>query len=319
MSDNVYKNRAYGCIAIKSINSNYNADFSGQPRTLPSGKVYATDKTPKYSVRYLINALFPEKKVFSFKRMNENLNPYTLAESYNHFYDGDVSKEDKQTIIKNLLSAIDIRFFGITFAPKGKNIKDKNISIHGPVQISHGVNIWNEDFIYSEQILSPFRNPSEKKASGESEEKAQSTTGRQSKLEEGHYLHHFSINPKNLKDKVEQGGEGTKDLTQEDISLLKEGLRKGVTFYDSASKAGTENELLFYVELKEDSKLVLPNFTGMVEMLESKEDGKRFFDFHKVALELEKYPNDISKCEIYYNENQTCIDNLPKGCEKFDL
>jgi CRISPR-associated protein Csh2 len=319
MSTNVYKNRAYGFILIKSLNSNYNADFSGQPRTLPDGKVYATDKTPKYCIRNFINVLYPEKKVFSFKRMNENLNPYTLAESYNNFYDSDVSKEDKKTIIKNLLSAIDIRFFGITFAPKGTNIKDKNISIHGPVQINHGVNIWHEDFIYSEQILSPFRNPSEKKDSGENEEKAQSTTGRQSRLEEGHYLHHFSINPKNLEDKVKQGGEGTEFLTEEDISLLKEGLRKGVTFYDSASKAGTENEILFYVELKENSKLVLPNFSEMVEMSDSKDNGKRYFDFGKVKSVLSKHAQEISVCEIYFNENQTCIENLPEGCKQFDL
>jgi CRISPR-associated protein Csh2 len=43
----IFKNRAYGFVVIKSINSNYNADFSGQPRTLPNGSVYATDKALK--------------------------------------------------------------------------------------------------------------------------------------------------------------------------------------------------------------------------------------------------------------------------------
>ena len=33
-----FKNRVFGCVAVKAINSNYNADFSGQPRTLPNGK-----------------------------------------------------------------------------------------------------------------------------------------------------------------------------------------------------------------------------------------------------------------------------------------
>jgi CRISPR-associated protein Csh2 len=46
-----FKNRVYGFAVIKAINSNYNADFSGQPRTLPNGQVYATDKALKYTVR----------------------------------------------------------------------------------------------------------------------------------------------------------------------------------------------------------------------------------------------------------------------------
>ena len=45
---NTFKNRVFGCVVIKSVNSNYNADFSHQPRTLPDGSVYATDKALKY-------------------------------------------------------------------------------------------------------------------------------------------------------------------------------------------------------------------------------------------------------------------------------
>ena len=33
---NTFKNRVFGCVVIKSVNSNYNADFSHQPRTLGS-------------------------------------------------------------------------------------------------------------------------------------------------------------------------------------------------------------------------------------------------------------------------------------------
>lgn len=49
-----FKNRVFGCAVVKAINSNYNADFSGQPRTLPSGVVYATDKALKYTVKNYI-------------------------------------------------------------------------------------------------------------------------------------------------------------------------------------------------------------------------------------------------------------------------
>ena len=311
-----FTKRAYGFVVIKVVNANYNADFSGQPRTLPSGQIYATDKTLKFTVRHFLKDIYPDKKVFVYKRLKDEGNPYTLAEAYDDFFNADAKNDKKETIINNLLSAIDIRFFGVTFAPKGEGVKDKNISIHGPVQINHGVNIWPESNIYSEQILSPFRNPSDNKGS---DEKAQSTLGRQSRLEEGHYLHYFSINPKNLEEIVKLGSKGTQTLSDEDISLLKEALRKGATYYDSSSKAGVENEILFYVELKENSKVILPNFTELVKMEYKKENGERYFDFSAIKSELEKYVGDVDKIEIYYDKNKVEVRGLPENVIEYDL
>ena len=315
MESNVFKKRAYGFVVVKAINSNYNADFTGQPRTLPDGTVYATDKALKYMVRHYIKNEYSDQKVFIYKRFNENQNPYTLKESYEAFFDKKITKnQTKKEIIRDLLSAIDVRFFGVTFAPKGSGADDKNISIHGPVQINHGINIWKEGNIYSEQIMSPFRNPGE----NDSAEKSASTLGRQSKLQEGHYVHHFSINPKNIEEMVKIAEDNSLLLTEGDINLLKEGLRKGATYYDSAAKSGTENEILFYVELKEDSKLVLPNFTEMVKVKEG-ENNNRVFDLELVRKELNKYKDDIERCEIYYNPNLVDIEKLPDGCRKLDI
>jgi len=317
-----FKNRAYGFAVIKAINSNYNADFSGQPRTLSNGQVYANGTTLKYGIRNFIKDLYDDKeKVFVFKRFNDNYNPFTLADSYNNFFQTEVKKEDKKVIIKNLLTAIDVRFFGATFSPKGTGIKDKNVSIYGAVQINDGLNMWHEGNIFTDQILSPYGNPKKntKEGSSEETEKAASTLGRKTKLEEGHYVHHFSINPKNIEEIAKHGADGTQTLSVNDIKLLKEGLRKGATYYDSAAKAGTENEMLFYVELNEDSKLVLPNFTEMVKIEDKKEDGKRYFDLSAVKTELEKHKDEISKCEIYYNNNNVKVENLPNGCVIFDL
>ena len=308
--------RAYGFVAIKSINSNYNADFSGQPRTLPNGKVYATDKALKYTVRNYLKDMYPHEKVFYFKRLNEEMKPLSLDHAYSKVFpehkDLDAKNNDtKSIVIKDILNCIDIRLFGSTFAKKAKggNIA---LSIHGPVQINHGVNIWDEGNIFSEQITSPFN-------SKEDSSDKQTTIGRQSKLEEGHYVHHFSINPKNIEEIASHGQKGTKTLTENDIELLKEGLRKGATYYDSAAKAGTENEILFYVELKKDSKLVLPNFTEMVKISDSKENGKRYFDLQRIKEELNKYSEEIKKYEIYYNKNTTVVDNLPENCSIKEL
>lgn len=261
-----FKNRVFGCAVVKAINSNYNADFSGQPRTLPSGIVYATDKAFKYMIKRYLKDVYPEERILNFKRLKSEFKPYDLAETYEYLFNTKVSEDKLDVIAKNLLSCIDIRFFGATFAPKGTNIKNKNVSIHGPVQINHGVNIWKENNIFTEQILSPFRNPGEE----DSEDKQATTLGRQSKLEEGHYLHHFSINPYNLKDIVDIAAEGRQTLSDEDIDKLKEGMKRGVTWYDSASKAGCENEMLVWVQLREGSKIVLPNFICLIDLLQEK-------------------------------------------------
>ena len=150
-----FENRAFGCVVVKAINSNYNADFSGQPRTLPNGVVYATDKALKYTIRNYVRTINPTLNIFYFKTLNENLNPLSLDDKYIKLFGDYPKKNTKETVARNLLSCIDIRLFGATFAGK------TNISLHGPVQVDHGVNKWKENNIFTEQILSPFSNKSD--------------------------------------------------------------------------------------------------------------------------------------------------------------
>lgn len=293
-----FNNRVYGAAIIKSINSNYNADFSGQPRKLPNGIVYATDKALKYSIRnYWKDAL--SEKVFYFKSLSEEMSPRTLDETYNlHF--GDFKESDKTKlrleVLGNILTCLDVKLFGGTYAGK------TNISIHGTCQITHGLNKFVENVIYSEQIMSPFRNSNE-----DSKESTMTTLGSQSRLQEGHYVHHFSVNPKNIEDDTQRAG--VEGLTDIDIAKLKEGLRKGATYYDSAAKAGTENELLLWVQLKPESKMVLPSFVSLIDINEAKE-----IDLSRVSSLLAEshIKSEIDKVEIYYNKSNTKVLNKPE-------
>ena len=300
----------FGCVVINSVNSNYNADFSHQPRTLPDGSVYATDKALKYTVRNYIDKNYPEDKVFYFKSLNGDMQPRDLDQNYARFF-GDYPKADKKEAVKarkvilgNLLSCLDVRLFGGTFASK-----TANLSIHGVVQPTHGVNRYVEGIIYSEQIASPFRNSNDN-----STDSMQTTLGTQFKLQEGHYVHHFSVNPGNLDELTEFVDNGR--LTGEDIAKLKEALRCGVTYNDSSSKAGTENEALLWVELKEESKLVLPSFVDLIEV-----NAEREIDFAKVStlLSKEKIKNEISKIELFYNKGFTKVIHLPEGTVDLEL
>ena len=59
------------------------------------------------------------------------------------------------------------------------------------------------------------------------------------------------------------------------------------------------NEALLWVELKEESKLVLPSFVDLIEV-----NAEREIDFAKVStlLSKEKIKNEISKIELFYNK-----------------
>lgn len=301
MSDLTFNNRVFGCTIIKSINSNYNADFSGQPRKLPNGIVYATDKALKFSIRNFWKKNLGEKVLY-FKHLNAEMMPVDLVELYKVAFGTEVKSDAKSKILENLLSVIDVKFFGATFAPKGTGINNKNISIHGTCQISHGVNRFKENVIYTEQILAPFTAPGDEAEAA----KGNTTLGSQSRLEEGHYVHHFSFNPSNI----------SVAFKGEEVENLKKGLKTGVSFYDSASKIGSENELLFWVQLKEGSKIVLPSFVELVTI-----NDDRTIDLQGVKSLLEKthIKDEIEKIEIYYNKGITKIDNLPTGTEEYEL
>jgi CRISPR-associated protein Csh2 len=351
---NDFKNRVYGAIMVKAINANYNADFSGQPRTLPNGDIYSTDKATKYPIKNYIKDIYTDEKILYFKRFNpqkDDFIPFSLIEAFCSMFsnlaeisisgkkektqDATVATDEnnknetgeeretikikgtKKQIGQALLSCIDVRLFGTTFAAKGAKKEDNvAISVHGPVQINYGTNLWKEGQIYSAQIMSPFRNPGE----DGSEDKHATTLGRQSRLDEGHYMHHFSVNPKNLKDIIEIAGkEQCEKLSDKDIEKLKEAMRRGVTWYDSASKAGCENEMLVWVQLKENSKIALPNFTTLIKLEDKKENGKCVYDFAGLKTELGRFKDEINTIEVYYNKQTCSVKNLPESTTEIDL
>lgn len=308
-----FKNRVFGCVIIKSINSNFNADFTHHPRTLPDGVVYSTDKALKYAVKdYFRKHNTGGDNIFYIKRLNESLNPFTLDETYidlfGEYPKKKTKKKDKETeeinrleILKNLLSCLDIRLFGATFAG------ETNLSIHGPVQINHGVNRFPENEIYTEDILSPFRNPGEEG----SVEKGMSTIGNQTNLKEGHYVFHFSVNPKNTEELYKKVNDKTLFLSNEDIENLKEAFNNSVTALDSSRKIGTENETTIFVQLNEGSKKMLPSFTELVYV---KRNGEKVeVDCTSVQQSLQKIDSDVMNVEVYYNPINTVLKGLNKG------
>ena len=308
-----FNSRVFGSVILRSINSNFNADFTSHPRTLPDGVVYSTDKALKYSIKDYLRKNYPDEKYMFVRTYNENLNPRTLEESYEALFgefpvaDKKSKKKDKEEflrkeILRNLYKCIDIRLFGATFATGA------NLSVHGVVQINHGVNKFVANDIYTEDILSPFRNPS-----GEgSDEKERATIGNQTNLHEGHYVFHFSLNPKNSAQDYEIINSLDDNeklfLAASDITKLKESLNRSVTYLDTSRKVGTENEATLWVQLKEDSRLVLPSFTELISVAQD-----RTIDFSLASGVFNSIIEEVEIIELYYNPAYTKIAGINKS------
>ncbi len=318
MSSTEFKNRVYGCVVVKAINANYNADFSGLPRRLKSdGRFYATDKSFKWLVRNYIKKNYESETVLFSKKLNDKFEPLTLAKAFDKL-------EQKENVLFTLTNCLDVRLFGATFAEKGNNL-----SLHGAVQVNHATDLYGKGKIYTDEILSPFSSKDGDK---------NNTIGNMSKSTEVHYIHNFSINPKNLsswqKLKIEfekklkqleielkKAKDNKKDekkkeidiakseiekidnlyLKNNDLIILKNAFNNSATFYDSHSKAGVENELSIYVTLNENSTLTLPSFAQFIDF--HKENGKEYlkdtFDLTKLMSYLKKYDSEIECIEVY--------------------
>ncbi len=257
--------RVYGIIGIKAINANWNADFGDYPKTLPNGDIFGSDKSLKYTMRRYWQD--QGKPVFYMKSQTINkkkeISTRSLEERYNHVFDTDIKKEkDGDIIFKNLMSQTDIRQFGAAFAQQGANL-----SLTGVVQIGQGINKYLDAEPFDQDILSPFKNSNK-------EDSKQSSIGKMVLLDEGHYFYSFSINPKEydgylvIDDKPEIYDEN-------DYEDFKNAAINSVTFYNSNSKKGCDNEFAMFVETKDNR--YLPNLEQFIEFY--KEDDNNIIEF----------------------------------------
>ena len=135
--------RVYGVIGISSIMANWNADFSGYPKSLSDGTIFGSDKALKYPMKKMWDnegqkVLYMKSMKFSPQKDGTvTLVPNSLKERYEKLFDvDDLGKcKDAKEVLTNLMSTVDVKNFGATFA-EAKN----NISITGAVQFGQGIN-----------------------------------------------------------------------------------------------------------------------------------------------------------------------------------
>jgi CRISPR-associated protein Csh2 len=275
-------NRIYGIIGIKAKMANWNADFTGRPKSTSNGDIFGSDKALKYPMKKMWEA--EGKKILFIKSWKENKNgivPNQLGERYAMLFSPiDKKKTTTKEVMSNLFKCTDVKNFGATFAEEGQNI-----SITGAVQFGQGFNKFDDTNIEIQDILSPF-------ADSTKDDAKQSTLGTKITVDEAHYFYGFSINPNNYNEYKEILGSDFDGYTQEDYNSFKEVALTSATAYSTNSKFGCENEFALFVECK-DSMTYFPDLSDYIE-----------FDSKERSLDLtniEKIVGDRANIEVYSN------------------
>lgn len=297
--------RVYGVLGIVSIMANWNADFTGYPKTISDGTVFGSDKALKYPMKKMWQD--EGRKVVYIKslKLKEEkgatiLNPRSLGERYQDLFGVPDLKacKDIKEVLKNLFQAVDVKNFGATFAEEGNNI-----SITGAVQFGQGLNKYEDSEAEEQQILSPFRDPKAKNKPGkeEEEEAKNSTLGTKIVSNEAHYFYPFSITPAAYNNYVELGV--TDGYTEEDYALFKKTALISATSYSTNAKAGCDNEFALFIETEAD--MYLPNLTPYITF----EKGEEKNTIHVMAGDIVNVLSDkVKAIEIFYNPLTTTMD-----------
>ena len=288
--------RVYGVLGISSIMANWNADFTGYPKTTSTGEIFGSDKALKYPMKKQWDdkgekVLYIKSMILSKDKDTISLTPRTLKERYEYLFGvKDLSKcKDVSEVLKNLFTAIDVKNFGATFAET-----KMNISITGAVQFGQGFNKYPESEAQEQQILSPFKDGTDADAKN-------STLGTKIVSDEAHYFYPFVVNPNAYTEFVNLGV--TDGYTEEDYLQFKDTSLSGATAFATNSKEGCENEFGLFVET--ESTLYLPNLTEYVDF--EKGEDKNTISVHLKDL-LEDVKSKVLNIEVYYNPYTTIID-----------
>lgn len=280
-------NRVYGVIGVGVDLANWNADFTGNPRTLSDGTIFASDKALKYAIKQLWVSEGEEvlyKK--TLVKTPKGVQPLDLTGSFEALSGLKVSKLKKSTIADVLLSYVDVENFGGTFA-----VSSLNMGITGVVQVGQAVNKFEESNVETLDIISPFRNGADD---------MNTTVGKKIIVDEAHFVYPFSVNPHNL-DYLSLITDTFDGYSLESYVKFKDASLVAATALNTNSKQGAYNHFGLFIELKDGSKKLLPQLDKYVFI--TRKDGKVVIDVTAITKIVRSIENDVDNAEIFIDDN----------------
>lgn len=299
-----FENRVYGAAGISCINSNWNADFTGRPKSLSDGEIFGSDKAFKYPIKKLWEN--EGKKVMymkSYKIEKDKLQPKMLSERYADLFGVSAKGAKSAEVLKNLFSSADVMNFGATFAEEGQNI-----SITGAVQVLQGMNVYEDTYVEIQDILSPFRNSKKDEADA-------SSLGKKITVNEAHYLYGLTVNPANYNQYIGLVPDFD-GYTKEAYDDFVRGCCLGATALNTNSKSGCESEFAVFIKMKKNSKKYLPNIDRYINFC--KEDNFAVYDLSDLA-DIVNGIGDVESIEIYYNKHNVKVITGGLACTEKDI
>lgn len=292
---NNLKSNIYAILGVGAKNSNWNADFDGNPKTDGNGNI----KGSPYALQFCIKkSWFNRGEMVLGVRTNNGKNVNQLKDRYENLFDTKIDKNTSICDIKsNLDKTRDCKNFGYVFAPKGA----VSTQSQGVVQICDGLNKYEDTVINTETILSPYAS---------AEDNGMSTNGARVTTDEAHYLYPVTITPNGS------------DYTEEDYIDFKETSLNAVSLYNSKSKTGCTNEIGIFVKVKEEYNyiLALGDLTDYVDVY--KEENKLIHDLTRLEVLLNDCKEKIIDVEIYYKSKNNSIkgfENSKLNIRKFNI
>lgn len=279
-------NKSIILTGVKSINSNFNADFDGYPKEFPS----------PFALKYAIKSFWYDcgKNVFSMKskvltktEKKESLTVRTFEQRYNQLF-GNVKNESVIKTALNLYNCIDTKNFGYINTIKGVSHGEKGI-----VQVNYGKNLYNDTNILDYEIISQF-------ASGEG--KDSSTIGNKVNVDFALYNYVLTVNPHATSHLFKENYEevGLTPYTVEDYNELLDGVKYGVSNLNTVSKSGSTTSYVLQIDLKDNKHFHSVDFSSMISV-ERNEDIVTL-DFSKLTQFINDHIEEIDNFELFIDK-----------------
>lgn len=279
------QNKVFGLVSVIAKNSSWNSDFNHSPKKYDD-TFFASDRALKYAVRNLMEQM---GKKLLIKKWVKGIKDDRKVSMIDVMTSNELKKSIKEEYGKDFNKMFwefeDVRQFGMVY---------DGIGIHGPVQISQGIDKYGLGVTYEDDLTG--RMVFESKADSSKE-----TRGMASRefLTEAHYIYDFSVNPKNVAFLKEIEGYESFGYTEDDFETLLEGLQYGPANVKSTQKLNCFTGFMMYVEMNDGENTLLSNLQGKIKLESEKlEEDVVVYDISNLVSYL-KNKQDAAGQSIY--------------------
>ena len=269
----------------------WNTDFDMFARRDNEGKVFATDKSRKYSIR---QELLSNGENILIRKHKSDTNDYLSLSNILKEKGATLNKKTVDSEISKIFNThLDLRIFGFIINPSGHNYSEK-----GAIQFQYANDIKNG---YTEEILNDITSY---KTSTEKNE-SMTTIGKQNIIDNGFLNYTITVEPNAYSSSYKNYNKDASEVEiknqfNEDVSKFLSSLNTDVTNLNSAAKSGVTNLYNVIVTMKNDTSSLDKSLLGTVNV--SKENNAISIDFVNTLNAIKEVKEKVESVEVVYSQ-----------------